>query len=67
MPQTHFQTFLLRTRPGLFARALAFFSTATTRSRDRQRLAHLDAYLLRDIGLDAQEVRRECAKPFWQP
>lgn len=67
MPHSHIQTLPQRSRPGLFARALAFFSTATTRSRDRQRLAHLDAYLLRDIGLDAQEVRRECAKPFWQP
>ncbi|HEY6919293.1 MAG TPA: DUF1127 domain-containing protein [Tabrizicola sp.] len=67
MPQTHIQTLPLRTRPGLFARVLTAFSTAMTRHRDRSRLSHLDAHLLRDIGMDAQEARRECAKPFWQP
>jgi uncharacterized protein YjiS (DUF1127 family) len=67
MPQTHIETLLLRTRPGLFARVLTAFSTAMTRRRDRQRLAQLDAHLLRDIGLDAQDARRECAKLFWQP
>lgn len=67
MPQTHIQTFSLRTRPGLFARAVTALSAAVIRRRDRNRLAHLDAHLLRDIGLDPQDARRECAKPFWQP
>ncbi|HLQ17974.1 MAG TPA: DUF1127 domain-containing protein [Tabrizicola sp.] len=67
MPQTHIQTLPLRTRPGLFARVVTAFSIAVTRRRDRNRLAHLDAHLLRDIGMDPQEARRECAKPFWQP
>ena len=67
MPQTHIQTFPLRSRSGLFARLQFAFSTAMIRRRDRTRLAHLDAHLLRDIGMDPQEARRECAKPFWQP
>ncbi len=67
MPQTHIDTLPLRARSGLFARLLTSLSTAMTRTRERQRLAHLDAHLLRDIGLDAQQARRECAKPFWQP
>lgn len=67
MPQSHIQTLPMRTRPGLFARVTTAFSAAVARQRDRNRLAHLDAHLLRDIGLDPQEARRECAKPFWQP
>lgn len=67
MPQTHINSLPLRSRPGLLARVLNSFSTAMTRTRERQRLAHLDAHLLRDIGLDPQDARRECAKPFWQP
>jgi uncharacterized protein YjiS (DUF1127 family) len=67
MPQTHIQTVPLRARRGLFARTLTALTVALTRRSDRQRLAQLDAHLLRDIGMDVQEARRECAKPFWQP
>ena len=67
MPQSHIQTLPLRAPTGFFARTLTVVTAALTRRRDRQRLAQLDAHLLRDIGVDAQEARRECAKPFWQP
>ena len=67
MPQTRIQTLPLRAPWGVFARLLTAISAASARRRDRQRLSHLDAHLLRDIGLDAQEARREIAKPFWQP
>jgi uncharacterized protein YjiS (DUF1127 family) len=67
MPQTHIQTLPLRARRGLFARTLTALTSALARRRDRQRLGKLDAHLLRDIGLEAQEAQRECAKPFWQP
>jgi uncharacterized protein YjiS (DUF1127 family) len=67
MPQTHIETLALRRPRGLFARTVTFVVTALTRRRERLRLGHLDAHLLRDIGLDPQEVRRECDKPFWQP
>ena len=67
MPQTQIRTLPLRARRGLFARSLTALTAALIRRRDRQRLGKLDAHLLRDIGLEAQEAHRECAKPFWQP
>lgn len=67
MPQSHIQTLPLRARQRFFARTLTALTAALTRRRDRQRLGKLDAHLLRDIGLEAQEAQRECAKPFWQP
>jgi uncharacterized protein YjiS (DUF1127 family) len=36
------------------------------RLRDRHELARLDDAQLRDVGLNAEAVRRESAKPFWQ-
>jgi uncharacterized protein YjiS (DUF1127 family) len=36
------------------------------RWRDRHELADLDDAQLRDVGLNAETVRRESAKPFWQ-
>lgn len=66
MPQTHISTLPLHTPSGAVSRVRTALMTALTRRRERQRLAHLDAHLLRDIGLDPQEVRRECTKPFWQ-
>jgi uncharacterized protein YjiS (DUF1127 family) len=39
-----------------------------TRRRDRPSAWPIwTTHLLRDIGLDPQDARRECAKPFWQP
>lgn len=67
MPQTDIQTVLLRRPRGLVARILTEVGAALTRRRDRRNLGHLDAHLLRDIGMDAQDARQECAKPFWQP
>ncbi|MCU0905008.1 MAG: DUF1127 domain-containing protein [Tabrizicola sp.] len=67
MPQSHVQTLPLHRPRGLFARIRAEVSAVLARRRDRRRLGHLDAHLLRDIGLDPQEARRECGKPFWQP
>ncbi len=67
MPQTHIQTLPLKRSRGLLARTLTALSAALARRRDRQRLGKLDAHLLRDIGLEAQDAHREAAKPFWQP
>jgi uncharacterized protein YjiS (DUF1127 family) len=67
MPQTRIDTLPLRSRPGFFAGILTYVTVALTRRRDRNRLGQLDTHLLRDIGLEAQDARRECAKPFWQP
>ncbi|TPM35584.1 DUF1127 domain-containing protein [Mesorhizobium sp. B2-3-4] len=45
-------------------------SRLLTRWHDRYRqrcdLREIDDHLLRDIGLTRQDVRRECAKSFWQ-
>lgn len=35
------------------------------RARSRRDLARLDEHLLRDVGLDPVEARREVTKPFW--
>ena len=36
------------------------------RHRQRLDLDALDDAALRDIGLSPEDVRRECAKPFWR-
>ena len=36
------------------------------RHLQRLDLSSLDDHLLRDIGLTPEQVRRECAKPFWR-
>ena len=45
----------------LFSRFAAWRRLA----RERRKLSALDARLLRDIGLDADEAAREAARPFW--
>lgn len=66
MPHIQIETLPLRARPGVVARLLQIVTTVATRRRDRQRLGQLDAHLLRDIGVDVQDARRESVKPFWQ-
>jgi uncharacterized protein YjiS (DUF1127 family) len=36
------------------------------RHLQRVDLAALDETMLRDVGLTPQDVRRECATPFWR-
>jgi uncharacterized protein YjiS (DUF1127 family) len=36
------------------------------RARSRRDLARMDEHLLRDVGLDPLEARREANKPFWR-
>ncbi|MER9455970.1 DUF1127 domain-containing protein [Mesorhizobium sp. M0478] len=36
------------------------------RHLQRPGLAEIDDHLLRDLGLTREDVRRECAKSFWQ-
>ncbi|MER8484437.1 DUF1127 domain-containing protein [Mesorhizobium sp. M1322] len=36
------------------------------RHLQRLDLAEIDEHLLRDLGLTSDDVRRECAKSFWQ-
>lgn len=67
MPRSDTHTLMVRARPGLAARLIAALSAAQTRRRDRNRLAHLDDHILRDIGLTPDQARAECTKPFWRP
>jgi uncharacterized protein YjiS (DUF1127 family) len=53
-------------RAGLVSRFTRALAAALARSRDRQRLGHLDPHLLRDIGLDTGTLAKECSKPFWR-
>lgn len=46
----------------LLARLLAAYD----RYQQRLALAELDDALLRDVGLTRDDVRRECAQPFWR-
>ena len=43
----------------------AWVAKAFTIARERQELKHLDAHLLRDIGLSQEDVDREAARPMW--
>lgn len=36
------------------------------RSRERRRLASLDDFLLRDMGLSRSDIHVEIRKPFWE-
>ena len=44
----------------------AFVGRCLDRHRQRVDLDELDDAALRDIGLSPEDVRRECAKPFWR-
>ena len=37
------------------------------RARERNRLASMDDFMLRDIGLSRSQVTQETDKHFWQP
>ena len=59
-------TFTLNTIFGTPRRGFAaLVAMWTRRARTRQALKHLDAHMLRDIGLTDFEVRREVERPFW--
>jgi uncharacterized protein YjiS (DUF1127 family) len=66
MTRSEIKTLPLSPRTGLVARLTLVISQALTRRRDRRVLSHLDAHILRDIGLTQDDVRTEAAKPFWQ-
>lgn len=50
----------------LAAAAAGVVWTWLARARQRRTLRDLDARLMRDIGLDAEQVRHETIKPFWR-
>ena len=48
------------------SRANTLFRSWIDRASGRKRLAQLSDQMLNDIGLDRDEARSECAKPFWR-
>jgi len=50
----------------LFQGIFATVATWQDRARGRNHLAGLESHMLKDIGIDAADVRREVAKPFWR-
>ena len=44
----------------------AFVRRCLHRHRQRLDLDALDDAALKDIGLSPEDIRRECAKPFWR-
>lgn len=52
--------------PSRLAAVLATLKAWIARPRQRQALAALDARLLKDIGLTANEAVAESRKPFWR-
>lgn len=67
MPHAQIRTLAHHPATSLVSRAVAALTAGLARRRDRALLARLDAHLLRDIGVDAEQAAKECAKPFWQP
>lgn len=59
---TLFRRSLPREGRSLPSRLMAIYD----RYLQRQALAELDDDLLKDIGLTPDDVRRECASPFWR-
>ncbi len=53
-------------QPGLFGRLLSSLLDWQARAGERHRLAALDDYMLKDIGLTRADVEHEVRKPFWR-
>ena len=47
------------------ARMFATISLMMTVARERRQLRALDPAMLKDLGLDRADVRREAARPMW--
>ena len=53
------------TKP-FMAQVMAKAKFWASRSRQRKQLARLDARMLADIGITAEQAKSEIAKPFWK-
>jgi uncharacterized protein YjiS (DUF1127 family) len=61
-----FQRRATRLRWPLLARSWRAVELWCKRHRQRAERADLDGRLLADIGKSFDDIRRECAKPFWR-
>ena len=43
----------------------SFIAAALEARRQRRALANLDAHMRHDLGLDADDIRRETDRPIW--
>ena len=50
----------------VLVRAADLLATWEGRARDRQRLAHMSEYLLKDLGISRADARSESDKPLWR-
>lgn len=64
-PQSASSGVTLQRRAGMLRQIARVLTKYRTRRATRQALARLDAHMLRDCGLEPQQVRAEIAKPFW--
>jgi uncharacterized protein YjiS (DUF1127 family) len=67
MPHSRTELLAFRRQISLTRRLRDTLAEVFARRRDRRMLAHLDAHLLRDIGLSEDDAQTEAAKPFWRP
>jgi len=65
-PETALEALLQRWIDAGLPRGLGLLGLWLRRLRNRHELSDLTQAQLRDVGLDASLVRRECEKPFWQ-
>lgn len=52
--------------PSRLNATLCLIGTWISRARERRDLTELDDHLLRDVGIDPENARREANKPFWR-
>jgi len=53
--------------PGsVFQGVVTTLNTWQDRARERQHLASLEPHMMKDIGIERSDLRREVGKPFWQ-
>ncbi len=52
--------------PNPFSALVRLVMTWQTRAIERAHLGALDTRLLKDMGIDPVEARREAEKPFWR-
>jgi uncharacterized protein YjiS (DUF1127 family) len=50
----------------VLGRAVSLLAFWYERHLQRRDLAALDEHLRRDLGLTPDDVRRQCARPFWK-
>jgi uncharacterized protein YjiS (DUF1127 family) len=53
-------------KPQVRGKVVAWLDEALRRRRSRQSIGHLNAWMLKDIGVSFAEAEHEANKPFWR-